>query len=81
MSTKKVFRKIKHRMWSKTYLSALLLGAITAVDLNTGLVSGLFPQEYRPWLLMAWPVLMMTLREMTNSALGDDKPNKATNAN
>ena len=56
-------------MCSKTYLSALALGLITAVDMNTGLVSGLFPQEYRPWLLMVWPVVMMTLREMTHTTL------------
>lgn len=64
-------RKIYNRLVSKTYISALLLGLITAVELNTQFLSSLFDEKYRPWLLMIWPVAMMTLREMTNSALND----------
>jgi hypothetical protein len=66
-------RKIYNRLVSKTYISALLLGLITAVELNTQFLSSLFDEQYRPWLLLIWPVTMMTLREMTNSAL-NDKP-------
>ena len=64
-------KTIKRRLTSKTYLTALALGIITAVDLNTQVLSGLFPEQYRPFLLMVWPVTMMTLREMTKSGLAD----------
>lgn len=70
-------------MLSKTYATALLLGLITAVEMNTQLLSQFIPEIYRPWLLMIWPVTMMTLREMTNSALSEDReePKKEDNAN
>lgn len=68
--------RIKNRLVSKTYISALLLGIITAVDMNTQFLSGMVPEAYRPWLLMTWPVTMMTLREMTKSAV-DEKGSNA----
>lgn len=69
-----ILTKIKNRLMSKTYISALLLGIITAIEINNQFLSSFFPAEHRPYLLMAWPVAMMTLREMTKSAI-DDKPN------
>ena len=74
----KAFRK---RVLSKTYATALLLGLITAVEMNTQLLSQFIPETYRPWLLMIWPVTMMTLREMTNSALSEDKEEDADKPN
>lgn len=71
--------KIKNRLMSKTYISALLLGLITAVDMNTQFLSQFVSEAYRPWLLMTWPVTMMTLREMTKSAV-DDKDANDTNS-
>lgn len=68
-----MIENLKKRMVSKTYLSALVLGLVTAVDMNTQVLSGLLPEQYRPYLLMIWPVTMMTLREMTKGALGDEK--------
>ena len=65
--------KIKDRLTSKTYLAALSLGIVTAVDLNSGVISQFVPQEYRPLLLMFWPVVMMTLREVTSTPLTKDK--------
>lgn len=70
--------KLKNRLLSKTYISALLLGIITAVDMNTQFLSGLFPEAYRPYLLMAWPVTMMTLREMTKTAVDDKNADNTT---
>ena len=71
--------KLRHRLVSKTYLSALLLGAITAIEMNNQFLSSFFPEEYRPFLLMIWPVTMMTLREMTNAELGSSKEEDANN--
>lgn len=68
--------RIKNRLVSKTYISALLLGLITAVDMNTQFLSGFFPEAYRPFLLMIWPVSMMTLREMTKEAVDDKSKDK-----
>lgn len=68
--------KIKNRLLSKTYISALLLGLITAVELNNQFLSSLFAEQYRPYLLMIWPVAMMTLREMTKEAVDDKSKDK-----
>ena len=68
--------KLKNRLLSKTYISALLLGLITAVELNNQFLSGLFAEQYRPYLLMIWPVAMMTLREMTKEAVDDKTKDK-----
>lgn len=66
-----MFELIKQRLSSKTYLTALLLAAITAVELNSGFLSSFIPAEYRQYALLVWPVAMMTLREVTTSALSD----------
>ena len=72
--------KIKNRLTSKTYISALLLGIITAIDMNTQFLSAQFAESLRPWLLMAWPITMMTLREMTTTAL-DNKDANVSDSN
>ena len=63
--------KITQRLRSKTYLTALTLAAITAIDAQSAFLTGSLPAEYRPWCLLAWPVAMLTLREVTTSALSD----------
>lgn len=65
--------KIKNRLTSKTYLTALTLGIVTAIDMNSGFISSLLPENYKPLLLMVWPVAMMTLREVTNTSVNKDK--------
>lgn len=71
---KNILIRIKNRLTSKTYITALILGLITALDLNSGVISSLLPENYKPLLLLVWPVAMMTLREITTSAV-DDKDN------
>lgn len=60
-------------MFSKTYAAAVVLGVITAIDMNTQFLSQFVAEAYRPWLLMVWPITMMTLREMTDSDFSEDK--------
>ena len=59
------------RLKSKTYQVALLGVVLSAVEANSGLISGLLPEAYRAWAIMFWPVSMMTLREMTTGAIAD----------
>lgn len=63
--------KIIQRLHSKTYLTAVALAAISAIEINAQLLTGWVPAEYKPWLLMVWPVAMLTLREVTTGALSD----------
>lgn len=67
--------KIKNRLTSKTYLTALTLGIVTAIEMSSGYIGSLLPENYRPLLLMVWPVTMMTLRELTNTSLNKKTPN------
>lgn len=63
--------KIIARLKSKTYRAALFGILLSAIEANSGLISGLLPTEYRAWAIMFWPAAMLTLREFTNSALDD----------
>lgn len=67
--------QLKNRLTSKTYLAAVTLAIVTAIDVNSGFVSGLLPPEYRPFLLMSWPILMMTLRELTTTSINKENAN------
>lgn len=62
---------LRQRLQSKTYLTALIGAILTIVDQQSGAISGLFPVEYRSYLVMAWPLIMLTLREVTTTALAD----------
>lgn len=59
------------RLKSKTYWAALTGAALTIIEANSGMFSQLFPPESRPWLVLAWPLVMISLREVTTGALGD----------
>ena len=59
------------RLKSKTYWAAIIGALLTGLDAQSGFFSQYFPVEYRPFVPMFWPVLMMAMREVTNSALGD----------
>lgn len=67
-----ILLRIKNRLISKTYLTALGLGIITMLDMNSGFISSQLPEAYKPLLLGIWPLTMMTLREMTTSAVDKD---------
>lgn len=62
---------IIQRLKSKTYCVAIIGALLTAIDAQSGFITGFIAAEYRPWVLMAWPALMLTLREVTTTALSD----------
>ena len=62
---------ILQRLKSKTYWVALVGALLTAVELNSGFLGSFIPVPYRNYVIMLWPVLMLTLREITTSALTD----------
>ena len=66
-----MIEKIKQRLRSNTYRVALVGGALTAIEINSGLILGWLPAEYRPYAFALWPLAMMTMREVTNTALSD----------
>lgn len=59
------------RLKSKTYWVALVGALLTVIEANSGFIGQFMPAEYRPYIVMLWPVLMMALREFTTSALAD----------
>lgn len=62
---------IVKRLKSKTYRAALVGTLLTVVEANSGILSRFLPLGYREYTIMLWPVLMLTLREVTTTALGD----------
>jgi uncharacterized integral membrane protein len=63
--------KINARLRSKTYWAAIVMAALSIVEANAQVLTAQVPTEYRVWLLMAWPLVMITLREVTTGALAD----------
>lgn len=59
------------RLKSKTYWAAILGALLTGLDAQSGFFSQYFPLEYRPFIPMFWPVLMLALREITTTALSE----------
>lgn len=62
---------ILQRLKSKTYWVALVGALLTAVELNSNFLGSFIPLPYRNYVIMLWPVLMLTLREVTTTALAD----------
>jgi uncharacterized membrane protein len=62
---------IIQRLKSKTYWVAIVAALLTLVEANSGFLSGLLPPELAKYAVMAWPILMLTLREITTGALAD----------
>lgn len=65
-----MFNKIKARLTSKTYIAALTMTALTVIETSSSLISSNVSAEIRPYLLAAWPIIMITLREVTKTPLG-----------
>jgi hypothetical protein len=63
--------KIKTRLKSKTYWAAITMAALSIIEVNAQLVTSVLPPEYRGYLLLSWPLVMITLREVTTGALSD----------
>lgn len=57
------------RLKSKTYWVAIIGALLTVIEANSGIISSLLPAEYAKYTIMLWPVLMITLREVTTTAL------------
>ena len=62
---------ILQRLKSKTYWVALVGALLTAVELNSNFLGSFIPLPYRNYMILLWPVLMLTLREVTTTALAD----------
>lgn len=62
---------IIQRFKSKTYWVAIIGALLTAAEANSSFFSQFVPTEYRFYIIMLWPVIMLILREFTNSALAD----------
>jgi uncharacterized membrane protein len=62
---------LKQRLQSKTYQVALLGAVLTIIEAQSGYLSSFVPAEYRRYAVMLWPILMLTLREVTTTALSD----------
>ena len=66
-----MFTLLKQRLQSKTYQVALLGAVLAIIEAQSGYLSGFVPMEYRRYAVMLWPVLMLTLREVTTTALSE----------
>ncbi len=66
-----MIESIKQRLKSKTYLTALALAVISIIELNSKFITQFLPSEYAGYTVMIWPVLMLTLREVTTGALSE----------
>lgn len=62
---------ILQRLKSKTYWVALVGALLTVIELNSNFLGQFIPLPYRNYVIMLWPVLMLTLREVTTVALAD----------
>lgn len=62
---------LRQRLASKTYQVALVGALLTILETNMGFITGYVPVEYRTYLIMLWPVVMLSLREVTKTALAD----------
>jgi uncharacterized membrane protein len=60
---------LRQRLTSKTYWVAIIGSLLTIMELNSGFIGQFIPAEYRSWVIMLWPVIMLTLREVTTTAL------------
>ncbi len=63
--------KITARLKSKTYWAAIVMALVSIIEMNAQIISTALPIEYRSYLLLSWPIVMITLREITAGALSD----------
>ena len=63
--------QIKQRLKSKTYLTALAMAGVSIIEVNSKFLTQYLPPAYAGYAVMIWPVLMVTLREVTTGALSD----------
>lgn len=63
--------KIRQRLRSKTYWAAIVMAVLSIAEAQAQVLTGLLPAELRALALLAWPLVMITLREVTTGALAD----------
>lgn len=71
LGNKYTMNKIIQRLKSKTYRVGMLGLVLTAIEINSGIITGWLPADYRPFAALLWPLAMFTLREMTTEAIGE----------
>lgn len=62
---------IKQRLKSKTYWAAVAGITLTWVEAQSGLILGWVPPDLKVYAALAFPIAMMTLREVTTTALSE----------
>jgi len=62
---------IVQNLRSRTVRLALVMGLISGVESQVGFFSQFIPVAYRPLMIMLWPVAMIFMRNITNTALAD----------
>ena len=60
---------IVQRLKSKTYWTAIIGALLIVVEQSSGLFSAYLPEEMRTIAVLLWPVLMITLREITKTSI------------
>ncbi len=66
-----MWQVLRQRWKSKTYRAAVLLALLSGIEISSGFFAGHVPDAVRPWLVMAWPLLMMLMREVTTASLAE----------
>lgn len=66
-----MFEVLRQRWESKTYRVAIIGALLTLLEQQSGVISQFVPVEYRQYLIAAWPLLMLLMREKTKEALAE----------
>lgn len=64
-------KAIIKRLKSKTYRVAIVGALVLVVEHNSGFFASFLPESIRALAVMLWPVLMITLREVTTKPLAE----------
>ena len=59
------------RLKSRTYWAAIVGALLTIVEANSGFFGQFIPMPARTYIVLAWPVLMLALREVTTTSLSE----------
>lgn len=59
------------RLRSKTYQLTLVGTLLSILEVKAQVISQFFPLEYREYFVLAWPAVMLTVREFTDCALSE----------
>ena len=62
---------LKQRLKSKTYWAAIIMAILGVLEQQYTLISQFVPSKWLPLLPIAFPLVMMALREITTTALSE----------